>query len=328
MPPVGEARGASPTVSVCMITYNHERYIAQAVESVMAQSVAFDVELVIGDDASTDRTSSILLDLQSRYGRRIRHLRRPSNIGMMANYVDVLTKCSGDYIATLEGDDFWSDPCKLERQVALLESNPALSGCFGRALVVSDDDARSGRYIPSDDPTRRVVTLDTLLQKNCISTCTMVYRNFLREVDLSPFLFLRQGDWPLHIHAAIRGPIAYMNDVVACYRMHSGGVWTSAAEAEKAAWSAQASRYVVSVVPARSLRLAKACAARKAYQAARSFLVAGDSQQAHVWSRRALGWLGCQILVANKGLACRAAYMLVMSSVRQSKVTAETSRRV
>jgi glycosyltransferase involved in cell wall biosynthesis len=116
-----------------MITYQHERFITQAVESVMMQKTDFPYELIISDDCSPDNTRQLVLDLQRRYPDRIRLLLPATNLGMMSNFVQTLRACDGDYIALVEGDDYWLDPLKLQRQVALLEAHPEFSGCFVRA---------------------------------------------------------------------------------------------------------------------------------------------------------------------------------------------------
>src|ERR1700739_2391661 len=113
-----------PLISVCMITYNHEKYIAQAIESVLAQKTNFPVELVIGDDYSTDSTRKICLDYKKKHPDILK-LRFPDkNMGMMPNFIANLKECDSRYIALLEGDDYWTDPYKLQKQFDFLEANP------------------------------------------------------------------------------------------------------------------------------------------------------------------------------------------------------------
>ena len=102
-------------LSVMMITYNHEKFIAQTLESVLAQKVNFDYEIVIGEDCSTDRTREILMDFYRRYPKRIVPLLRDKNIGAMRNMEATLAACKGNYLALLEGDDYWTCPEKLQR---------------------------------------------------------------------------------------------------------------------------------------------------------------------------------------------------------------------
>src|SRR4030088_1685053 len=100
-------------LSVMMITYNHERFIAQAITSVLAQRVNFDYEIVVGEDCSTDGTREILMDFHRRFPDRIVPLLRDQNIGAMRNVEATLAACRGRYLAVLEGDDYWTCEEKL-----------------------------------------------------------------------------------------------------------------------------------------------------------------------------------------------------------------------
>ncbi len=110
-------------VSIAMLTYNHEKYIKESIDSVINQNVNFRYEIVIGDDASLDNTQAILKDYQREYPDKIKLILRKNNIGPTKNFHDILMHCRGKYIATLEGDDFWSDENKLNIQTKFLESN-------------------------------------------------------------------------------------------------------------------------------------------------------------------------------------------------------------
>jgi len=113
-----------PVVSVYMITYNHESYIAQAIEGIMMQQTDFPIELVIGEDCSTDRTREICLEYQDKYPEIIRLLLPEKNIGIYKNSKSTFIECKGKYIAICEGDDYWTDPLKLQKQVYFLETRP------------------------------------------------------------------------------------------------------------------------------------------------------------------------------------------------------------
>jgi glycosyltransferase involved in cell wall biosynthesis len=127
----------SPLVSVFMITYNHEKYIAQALNSVLMQKTSFDYEIVIGDDCSTDSTQKIIKDYVTKHPNKIKPIFQTVNVGAMRNaYEFTLPECKGKYIATLEGDDYWTDPDKLQKQVDFLESNENYSVCFHHVIMV------------------------------------------------------------------------------------------------------------------------------------------------------------------------------------------------
>ena len=115
---------AEPLVSVAMITYNHEKYIRQAIQGALNQQTAFPYELVVGEDCSLDRTRQIVLDFQRRFPHRVRAITGPRNVGGHENARRVLQACRGKYIAFCEGDDYWHNPLKLQVQVDFLEANP------------------------------------------------------------------------------------------------------------------------------------------------------------------------------------------------------------
>ena len=156
----------TPLVSVCMTTYNHEHYIAEAIESVITQRVNFAFEIVIGEDCSTDNTLTICRDYQSRYPEIIRIVTSENNIGMHANYRRTIESCSGKYIAMLDGDDYFTDPNKLQMQVDALQSTGAAM-CYTRSERRSDSD--SAIYPPLAE---LHTTFDKMLILNTAENCT------------------------------------------------------------------------------------------------------------------------------------------------------------
>ena len=122
-------------VSVCMIAFNHERYIAQALDSVLKQETSFPVDIVVGEDCSRDSTRRILLDYAERHPGRIRPLLADRNRGMMANFLSTLAACRGRYVAVCEADDYWLDSGKLQKQVDYLESHPECAVSFHNAYM-------------------------------------------------------------------------------------------------------------------------------------------------------------------------------------------------
>jgi len=212
-----------PLVSVAMITFNHERYVAQAVESVFAQRVDFPIEVLVGDDCSTDGTPALLQGLASKFGNRLNVIQRSTNIGMTRNYFDVLSRCRGRYIALLEGDDYWTDPEKLALQVAILERRSDVAMCHHNVDVL---DEPTGRREPFHArPPAAVVSGRVLLRDNVAATCSVMYR---RQFDAFPEWVhrCRMGDWPSHLLHALGSRIAYLDRTMGVYRRHAGGVWS------------------------------------------------------------------------------------------------------
>jgi len=239
----------APKVSVAMITYKQERFITQAVESAMMQKTDFPYELVISDDCSPDRTREIALELQRRYPDRIRLLLPETNLGMMSNFVQTLRACTGDYIALLEGDDYWIDARKLQKQADLLDAHPEFPACFTRAQLLHSDDPDLVTYSPGLKNQKEIFAVEDLIEKNYIATASVLYRNFVREIDFAPFMTLSMGDWPLHILASQRGPIGFCPEVMAVYRLHKDGVWTAASEASKLEAEVRMYRVLRNILP-------------------------------------------------------------------------------
>lgn len=129
---------SQPLVSVCMITYNHEKFIRQAIESVLCQRTNFQYELIIGEDGSTDNTRLICEEYSMRYSN-VRLLPKGCNKGYRINFLETLKAASGKYVALCEGDDYWSDPQKLQQQFDVLERNAEVIICYHDADILYDN---------------------------------------------------------------------------------------------------------------------------------------------------------------------------------------------
>ncbi len=219
-------------VSVCMITYNHARYIAQAVESVLAQRTNFAVEIVIGEDCSTDGTRGILVDLARCNSQRIRLRLAEQNQGINPNFFGTLAACRGKYVALLEGDDFWSSPDKLQKQVEALDVHPEWAMCFHPAECMYEGNMEGPPVIPLDWK-KAEATIEDLFDVNFIPTCSVVFRNRLVTTYPTWLNDLTLGDWPLHIIHASHGNIGFLPEVMSTYRIHSNGVWSGATQAQR-----------------------------------------------------------------------------------------------
>lgn len=213
-------------VSVLMITYNHERFIAQALDSVLMQQVDFEYEIVVGEDCSTDSTRQILLEYQQNYPDKIRLLLQRKNLGMIGNMVETCNACRGDYIALLEGDDFWTSPQKLQKQVDLLETHPECSGCFHNVLMAQEGAPEKNRLFHNAPLAKRFFSLEDIVSSHFIPTCSTVFRASMFAGFPDWYLEMPMGDWPLHILNTEHGPYAYLDEVMATYRIHGGGAWS------------------------------------------------------------------------------------------------------
>lgn len=214
-----------PKASVLMITYNQDQYIAQALDSVLMQKCSFRFEIVIGEDFSTDGTRAICQAYQQKYPEIIRLLDHEKNLGMSRNFFYTLAECKGEYLAILEGDDFWTDPLKLQKQVDFLDSNPDFSIVFARTEVFFQDEDRLGIEIPP--PNIGPFTLENLLKVNFIATCSVMYRHGL-VTEFPAWLYqLDMLDWPMHILHVQHGKIGFLDEKMAKYRIHSKSTYSS-----------------------------------------------------------------------------------------------------
>lgn len=215
---------SKPLVSICIITFNQERYIGQAIESVLAQETSFPLEILIGEDRSTDDTRDIVLQYEKKYPQVIRVILSETNRGANQNLACLLKEAQGRYIALLEGDDFWTSPQKLKKQVEFLEQHPECTICFhrvGRYLQIED---RILGVWPDPDPPA-ITSLEDLLKLNYIHTCSVMYRNVVESIPAG-YSELPIGDWPLHVLHAQKGSIGFLAETLSQYRIHSKSIFS------------------------------------------------------------------------------------------------------
>jgi len=213
-------------VSVSMITYNHEPYIAQAIESVLSQQLDHPYELVIGEDCSTDRTGEIVRSYHREHPDRIRMLPNERNLGIMKNWVRTLRACRGEYVALLDGDDFWTSPRKLDKQIALLDRCPDLAQSCHVCLEVHEDGCRPPHEWPAKNKRPRY-TLSDLVRGPICNSSSLVFRR--RVVDELPDWFVDApvGDWTIQVLSALHGDVGFIDEVMSQHRNHAGGVYGS-----------------------------------------------------------------------------------------------------
>jgi glycosyltransferase involved in cell wall biosynthesis len=221
-------------VSVVVVTYNHEPFIAQALDSVLSQELEGGYEVIVSEDCSTDGTRLVLAEYQARHPDTIRLLFSPRNLNTNEVVSRGIRAATGTYVALLDGDDYWSSPSKLAKQVRRFEQQPELSMAFHNVLVAYDDGSREPHPFHMETPNERisarmpapVSTLDDLVGGNFIQTCSAMFRrDRLRELP-DWYEGAALGDWPLYVLLAEQGPIAYIDEVLSVYRVHAGGLWS------------------------------------------------------------------------------------------------------
>jgi glycosyltransferase involved in cell wall biosynthesis len=129
-------------VSVIVATYNQEKYIRHTLESIVTQKTDFDFEALVGDDCSTDGTAEIIREFATKYPNIIVPYIREKNLGMYGNIPELMTHAKGEYISIIEGDDYWIDENKLQKQVDFLDNNPDYIACYGRCIIVDENEVR------------------------------------------------------------------------------------------------------------------------------------------------------------------------------------------
>jgi glycosyltransferase involved in cell wall biosynthesis len=214
--------------------YNHEPYIREAIEGILKQRTNFLVEVVIGDDFSTDKSLEIIREYENTSSIHFKILERKvgdeywlnrQKLGRLHNFYDIIENCTGKYIALLDGDDYWTDPLKLQKQADFLEENQEYAGCFhkikasfGDSLV--EDTAIENRYDKVKDKAK-ITRMDLLQEGNFIHSCSFMFRNksfvFSDELIRSPV-----GDILFFLTICSNGHLKRMDEYMGVYRRGTG----------------------------------------------------------------------------------------------------------
>lgn len=220
-----ENAAKTPLVSVLCLSYNQKDFIKQCLDGILAQNTNFDYEVLINDDASNDGTREIIEEYQKQYPDIIKPVLHKKNQysqgirNMIMRFL--LPKAKGKYLALCEGDDYWTDPDKLQKQVNFMNDHPNYSLCFHKVLVAYENKEKPDQIYPDVD-NKNWYTHRELFNTNYIQTCSVMYRAMDYEgmpLDSMP------GDWFLHLYHARFGKVKLLDDVMAVYRKHAGGIW-------------------------------------------------------------------------------------------------------
>lgn len=221
-------------VSVIIPTFNHGKFIAQTLDGILAQKTDFDIEIIIGDDASTDDNSLIISSYQQRFPKIIKSFLHKKNLGpseprMMGgkhNVAFLFGKARSEYIALCEGDDYWTDELKLQKQVDFLDKNPDYALVHHQMGVVYEDSSPTHSFNPENQ--RHTSSLTDLLADESwfLGTASTVFRNTIRGVFPEWWMQTASGDLGIFILTTQYGKIKYLPETMAAYRKHSGGMTT------------------------------------------------------------------------------------------------------
>jgi glycosyltransferase involved in cell wall biosynthesis len=214
----------APLVSVITIAYNQVRYIEQTLDSILAQRTSFDFEVLVGDDCSSDGTAEVIAKYAKRHPQIVPVLRK-TNFGPNANFQDLARRVRGKFVAICEGDDFWTDPNKLQKQVDFFEEHPEFTVCFHQVKVLYENHPEIEEFFP--ERCSRELSREHLLRQNCIQTNSVMYRwRFGPDYPFELKPEIVPGDWYTHLLQAKVGRIGYLDDCMAVYRRHSNGMWS------------------------------------------------------------------------------------------------------
>ena len=218
------------------MTYNHSPYIEEALKGIDIQETDFDFEVVVGDDFSIDDTLSIIkcfsfsnpklnLKVLDRRKGDSYHQKRQKK-GRLYNFVDTVIHCEGKYIALLDGDDYWTDPLKLQKQMDFLENNPDYNICFHRANMLKNGCQLELHPIPAISCNRDYLYKDLLEHYNFILTASVVFKKPENFIIPKWFTKLPFGDFGLYLLVSDNKKIKCLDDKMSVYRIHDRGVWS------------------------------------------------------------------------------------------------------
>ena len=193
------------------------------------QKVDFDYEFIIADDYSTDGTREIILDYKENYPGLIKLILQKRNVGPGKNWLDLIEAPKSKYIAYFEGDDYWTDPYKLQKQVDFLEANEGYSLCFHRFFIIDEESKSLSPFIRKQSST----IVDFAQMRIPIQPLTTMFRNELKPIIPADYILRMTGANFLFLRLAEIGKFKYMKDPMAVYRIHSGGIWSGKNRLEK-----------------------------------------------------------------------------------------------
>lgn len=218
-----------PLVSIDCITYNQEKYIARTIDSFLMQKTNFNYEILIHDDASTDNTPEIIKRYEKKYPRKIRVIYQKENQYSQGKDIWSINsaRAAGKYITLCEGDDFWIDPLKLQKQVEYMENNPKTSVIVHSAIVVDAQTSKKTDHIRPSKESRYFSTEEVIAgDGGLVATNSMLFRRKYFKNLPKFYKNCPVGDYPLMIHLALEGKVYYLDEYMSAYQINTGISWT------------------------------------------------------------------------------------------------------
>lgn len=213
-------------VSISCCVYNHERYLRKCLESLTTQITNFKYEIIIHDDASTDKSADIIREFQEKYPDIIKPIYQTENQyskGVSPSLI-TLSQAQGEYIAICEGDDFWTSDDKLQKQVEFLDAHPDYSFCTHAAYYAHENGTLFNNKFFKPYNTTREVPIEEVIKGWKFATNSIMYRALARKELIIPFRGdCPNGDYALAVYLALNGKVYYINEFMSAYRAESVG---------------------------------------------------------------------------------------------------------
>lgn len=210
-----------PLVTICCITYNHEKYISQTIESFLMQKRDFPIEIIIHDDASTDKTTEIIKEYERKYPEIIKPIYQKENQYSKSRKISfefVFPKAQGKYISFCEGDDFWVDQTKLKKQVEFMELHDEYSMCFHAVKVIDFQGNPTGKYLGPYTKGNKDYRMDYTAQGGAVHLSSIFFKTHLVENIPTWALNSTHGDYALAIMLSALGKVHFIDEVMSYYR--------------------------------------------------------------------------------------------------------------
>lgn len=218
-------------LSIILLTFNQERFVRKSLESILSQEFDGKFEVIIYDDFSTDGTFSILENLVE--GKENTYLfRNNKNLGLSKNYQNAFLKCKGKYIAYLEGDDYWTDPFKIQKQFTALEQNQKFSLAFHDFVYIDENSNLISASYLSNSKLRKDRSVSDMLSGCLIHQNTIMYRKVFSKLPIWFFLAKNHDTWLL-AYLSNWGPALYVSCSPLHYRIWNNSLWSSLSQFNK-----------------------------------------------------------------------------------------------
>lgn len=221
-------------LSILLVTYNHENHIRQALDALLGQIFDGRVEVIVADDASSDNTLSIIKSFEGKDQRfAFTYLDNSKNLGITKNYERGFAACSGQYVAVLEGDDYWISPFKLQRQMAFLDTHWECDLCSVNYFVFEENRLHFYPRTTIGNGHRLVSARDLIADNLVGNFSTCMYRKSALNTLPAELFTICSYDWIVNICIARKSMIGFLEEPMTVYRLHSNGVWSQTPHVEK-----------------------------------------------------------------------------------------------